>query len=225
MLFDEAYSLFLKKHIRLRKGECRQRLEDGLGYAEKLFLMNVWWPLFQQFQHLHPEYEVYDFKDGKRYIDFAYIRPNFKICFEIDGYGPHAKDISRWQFSDQLTRQNHLVIDGWHIIRFSVDQVQNEPRQCQQTSQLVIGRLLGQAIDNTPLSIHEKEVVRLALSKGKSITNKEVQARLGLSDKPVRKILKDLVEKGLLSPTSRNARRIHSYQLTERFRSPFLKQL
>ncbi|WP_252183434.1 hypothetical protein [Rossellomorea vietnamensis] len=75
--------------------------------------------MFQHFRFLHPEYEINDFKDGKRYLDFAYIRPTMQICFEIDGYGPHLQKISRWQFSDSLERQNQLVIDGWTVIRFS----------------------------------------------------------------------------------------------------------
>ena len=73
-----------------------------------------------------------DFKDGKRYLDFAYIRPGFRICIEIDGYGPHLKNSSRWQFSDSLERQNQLVIDGWTVLRFSYDQVKEKPRRCQQ---------------------------------------------------------------------------------------------
>ncbi|WP_426901554.1 hypothetical protein [Rossellomorea vietnamensis] len=42
--------------------------------------------MFQHFRFLHPEYEINDFKDGKRYLDFAYIRPTMQICFEIDGW-------------------------------------------------------------------------------------------------------------------------------------------
>jgi hypothetical protein len=70
-----------------------------------LSLGNVWWPLFHHFDHLHPEYEVDDFMDGKRYLDFAYIRQGARIYFEIDGYGSHLKGVSRWQFADHLERQ------------------------------------------------------------------------------------------------------------------------
>ncbi|MFC4769981.1 DNA-binding response regulator [Effusibacillus consociatus] len=108
MTFDEDHSEFIKFHQEKRRGERLRRLKAGHGHAEKLFLQQVWWPAFGQFNHLHPEYEVYDFKDGHRYLDFAYIRPYFRVAFEIDGYGPHGRDLSRWQFSDQCQRQNHL---------------------------------------------------------------------------------------------------------------------
>ncbi|WP_232490211.1 hypothetical protein [Neobacillus cucumis] len=49
----------------------------------------------------------------------------------------------RWQFSDNLERQNQLVIDGWIVIRFSYDQVKEQLRRCQQIVQQVIGQWLG----------------------------------------------------------------------------------
>jgi very-short-patch-repair endonuclease len=143
MDFEETYRSFIKYHLRMRKGERYRRLKEGHGNAEKMFLNQVWWPLFHQFQYLHPEYEVDDFKDGKRYLDFAYLRSRIRVSFEIDGYGPHLKNIGRRQFSDNLDRQNQLVLDGWIILRFSYDQVIEKPRRCQQVTQHIIGKLLG----------------------------------------------------------------------------------
>jgi hypothetical protein len=37
-------------------------LERGHAHGEKLFLQNVWWPMFSHFDHLHPEYEVLDWR-------------------------------------------------------------------------------------------------------------------------------------------------------------------
>lgn len=75
MDFEREYQSFLEGHVRKREGERLRRLQEGHGKAEKEFLKNVWWPLFHHFHHLHPEYEVNDFKDGKRYLDFAFIQP------------------------------------------------------------------------------------------------------------------------------------------------------
>ncbi|MEH7275419.1 DNA-binding response regulator, partial [Neobacillus vireti] len=175
-------------------------------------LKQVWWPLFSQFRYLHPEYEVDDFKDGKRYLDFAYIRPAIRICLEVDGYGPHLKNISRWQFSDSLERQNQLVIDGWTVIRFSFDQVNEKPRRCQQIVQQVIGRCLGDELDQTSLSFLEKEVLRLAIRKGEAISPIEVEKYLKLSDKTVKKVLSELVDKKMLIPAS-GTKRVRTYRL------------
>ncbi|PTY79465.1 hypothetical protein B5V89_05780 [Heyndrickxia sporothermodurans] len=219
MGFKEEYQAFLNAHLQARTGERLRRLQEGHNQAEMLFLKKVWWPLFYHFQYLHPEYEVNDFKDGKRYLDFAYIRPGIRICLEIDGYGPHLKNISRWQFSDSLERQNQLVIDGWTVIRFSYDQVKENPRRCQQIVQQVIGRWLGDELDQASLSLLKKEVLRLAIRKGETISPIEVEKYLKLSDKTVKKVLSRLVDKKMLIPAS-GIKRIRSYRLGDRVKHP-----
>jgi very-short-patch-repair endonuclease len=219
MGFEEEYQTFMNAHLQERNGERLRRLQEGHNEAERMFLRQVWWPLFYHFRYLHPEYEVNDFKDGKRYLDFAYIRPAIRVCFEIDGYGPHLKNISRWQFSDNLERQNQLVIDGWTVIRFSYDQVKEQPRRCQQIVQQVIGRWLGDELEKTSLSFVEKEVLRLAIRKGEAIFPIEVEKYLKLSDKTVKKVLSQLVDKKKLIPAS-GTMRIRSYRLGDEVKHP-----
>ncbi|MCM3664477.1 DNA-binding response regulator [Mesobacillus subterraneus] len=219
MGFEEEYQTFMNAHLQKRNGERLRRLQEGHNEAERMFLRQVWWPLFYHFRYLHPEYEVNDFKDGKRYLDFAYIRPAIRICLEIDGYGPHMRNISRWQFADNLERQNQLVIDGWTVIRFSYDQVKEQPRRCQQIVQQVIGRWLGDELDQTSLSLVEKEVLRLAIRKGEAIFPIEVEDYLNLSDKTVKKVLSQLVDKKKLIPAS-GTMRIRSYRLGEEVKNP-----
>lgn len=214
MDFEEVYQGFLTDHILRRNGERRRRLQEGMGNAEKMFLKQVWWPLFHHFHHLHPEFEVNDFKDGKRYLDFAYLRAKVQICFEIDGYGPHLRNISRWQFSDSLERQNQLVIDGWTIIRFSYDQIMDQPRRCQQIIQQVIGKQLGEELEYLPLTFLEKEILRFAFRKEAPITPAEVEQLLSVSTKPAKKALAGLVQKGILRPAS-GSHRIRSYRIME----------
>ncbi|MBM4761696.1 DNA-binding response regulator [Bacillus sp. B15-48] len=221
MGFEEEYQAFMNTHSQARTGERLRRLQEGHKHAEILFLKQVWWPLFHHFRYLHPEYEVDDFKDGKRYLDFAYIRPAIRICLEIDGYGPHLKNISRWEFSNSLERQNQLVIDGWTVIRFSYDQVKDQPRRCQQIVQQVIGRWLGDELDQTSLSFHEKEVLRLAIQKGEAITPIEIEKYLKLSDKTVKKVVSQLVDKKMLIPASGVAR-VRSYRLGDHVKHPTL---
>jgi very-short-patch-repair endonuclease len=219
MGYEEEYQTFMNAHLQARSGERLRRLQEGHNQAEMLFLQEVWWPLFYHFRYLHPEYEVNDFKDGKRYLDFAYIRPSIRICLEIDGYGPHLKNISRWKFSDNLERQNQLVIDGWTVIRFSYDQVKEKPRRCQQIIQQVIGRWLGDELDQTTLSLVEKEVLRLAIRKGEAISPSEIEEYLKLSDKTIRKVLSQLVDKKMLIPASGTIR-VRTYRLGDQVKHP-----
>ncbi|TYS14126.1 DUF559 domain-containing protein [Rossellomorea vietnamensis] len=219
MGFEEDYQAFIDAHLQERSGERLRRLQEGHQHAEMSFLKQVWWPLFHHFRYLHPEYEVNDFKDGKRYLDFAYIRPAIRLCLEIDGYGPHLKSISRWQFTDNLERQNQLVIDGWTVIRFSYDQVKENPRRCQQIVQQVIGRWVGDEMDLSTLSLVEKEVLRLTIRKGDAIFPIEVEKDLKLCGKTARKVLSQLVNKNIMAPAS-GVERIRSYRLGDQVKHP-----
>lgn len=210
--FDEAHDQFMNGHIQIRRGERARRLQKGHGHAEKLFLDHVWWPAFGHFDHLHPEYEVTDFKDGFRYLDFAYIRPGMQLAIEIDGYGPHLRDISREQFSDQCRRQNDLIIDGWKILRYSYDDIREIPRFCQQKLQQFMGRWLGDEQRSIEADWREKEMIRLFLKHAVPVTPGEVCIHFGVKSKTARKWLQGLMIKGWILPVG-GSERIRSYKL------------
>ncbi|WP_308638331.1 hypothetical protein [Paenibacillus silvisoli] len=144
MTFQNAYQQWLDRQVAEPLSEGQQhRLAEGHGHAERMFLQQIWYPAFRHFDGLHAEYEIADFKDGSRYLDFAFVREPIKLAIEIDGYDTHLGKANRWQFSDNLMRQNHLVIDGWHILRFSYDDITSRPRMCEQLLQQYMGCWLG----------------------------------------------------------------------------------
>lgn len=212
MLFNQQYDTWWKRQLSDGSGERRRRLKEGHGYAEKLFLEQVWWPAVGHFEHLHAEYEVYDFKDGTRYLDFAYIRLPIQICIEIDGFGPHNRDINRRQFADGLVRQNHLVIDGWKVIRFAVDDVRERPRHCQQTIQQMMGRWFGGEQFPETLTWKQRDILRFALHKKLPVTPREIGDRLSVSDRYARMLLRQLVDAKMMLPAS-GKERVRSYRM------------
>ncbi|RKN85541.1 DNA-binding response regulator [Paenibacillus ginsengarvi] len=222
MSFDRHYERFLQRHLHSRSGERLRRLTEGHGHAERTFLERVWWPAVGSFDYLHPEYEVADFKDGTRYLDFAYIRPPLRVCMEIDGYGPHLRDVSRTQFADQLWRQNDLEIDGWRIIRFAYDDVEQKPRRCQQTIHQWMGLWCGaDTTANDALSRTERRLAEIALRKLAPVTPKEAGERLGISTRHARTLLQRLVSASVLLPAS-GERRIRAYVINPNGRQLFL---
>lgn len=108
--FDHAYRRWMEEHFRAAKGEGKRKLLDGLSFAEHLFVRQ-WWEAFGNFDHLHPQYEIRDFKDGVRFIDFAYIYAGVRLCIEIDPFGTHVRNLTRWEYDDGLDRHNDLVLD------------------------------------------------------------------------------------------------------------------
>ncbi|OAS17098.1 hypothetical protein A8708_02450 [Paenibacillus oryzisoli] len=207
----------MQEHTKKRKGERLRRLLEGHGHAERLFLKQVWWRALGDFLYLHPEFEVKDFRDGTRFIDFAYIRQGLKLAIEIDGYSTHASQISRTQFSDSLTRQNHLIIDGWKVLRFSYDDIKNHPRMCEQIILQFIGKYFsdqhGGQEQIGELSIIEQTICRLALSYEKAISPRYVSEYFQFGIKKSRNILHEMMEKELLLSAGVGQQRIRYYRL------------
>ncbi|MDQ0113929.1 DUF559 domain-containing protein [Paenibacillus harenae] len=142
---DQAYGKWIASHMEKRDmaSERRRRLVERNDHGEHSFVRNVWWPVVGSLDDLHPEYEVNDYRDGSRFLDFVYIRGGERISIEIDGYGGHHRDASRRTFGDDRFRQNQLMLDGWKVIRFSYDDVVDKPRQCQQFIQQMLGKFYG----------------------------------------------------------------------------------
>ncbi|MBW7474589.1 endonuclease domain-containing protein [Paenibacillus oenotherae] len=216
MGFQYAFDHWIEKHIGLRKGENKRRLAQGLGHAEKLFLKQVWYPAFRQFDGLHPEYEVADFRDGSRFLDFAYFRFPLKLAIEIDGYGPHATHSSRWHFADSLMRQNHLVIDGWRVLRFAYDDVSDKPRMCEQVIQQFVGSWIGSNSPAKPAGaadIIETEVLRLAIRLERYLRPSDVCQLLQIRHDKARSILHSMVKKQTLLPAGKGTQRIRCFKV------------
>jgi very-short-patch-repair endonuclease len=212
MEFQEACELYIWEQKRIRNGKGMHRLREGLGISERRFLEHIWWTAFGHFRHLTLEFEVRDFKEGTRYLDFAYIRGHFKACFEIDGYEPHGRNVSRGQFTDNLRRQNDLIIDGWKIIRFSYDDIAHNPRICQRTIQQLLGRWLGESNNHLRLTPEEKEIIRYAARTTGFITPFEIKDLLDISSKYARKLLHRMVDLDILKPIG-GRERIRGYEL------------
>ncbi|CAH1192030.1 hypothetical protein PAECIP111891_00178 [Paenibacillus allorhizoplanae] len=211
--FISLYDTYVDKHLKLRTGERHRRLLEGLGHAEKLFLEKVWFPAFDHFEFLHPEYEVKDFRDGTRFIDFAFIRQSLKLAIEIDGFTTHVQ-LSRSQFADQLIRQNHLTLDGWKILRFTYDDLKDRPRMCIQMLQQFMGRFLGVAqAASIPMNALEKEIIRLALSNDSPIKPLHVSKLLEISNRKSCLMLKSMCKKSLLQPAGKGTSCVRSYKL------------
>jgi predicted DNA-binding protein (UPF0251 family) len=213
MTFDEAVQLWLEKQIKESKGERRRRLKGGLTYSTTLFLRLVWWPAFRNFDHLYAEYEVKDFKDGVRYIDLVYIQPMFRIAIEIDGFGPHERDVTREDYADERDRQTDLCIDRWELIRFSTDRVKQKPRTCEARVRLMLDACRGEAQWAVGLSLEEMEIVRLARRNVLGIRRAEVEERLGIGNRTAGKLLHELVRRQILKSAESGRERIHRYML------------
>jgi hypothetical protein len=177
---------------------------------------NVWWPLMGSFEHLHPEYEVYDWNRKSQFLDFAFVVANAKFGIEIDGFQSHIKDMDREKHSYALNRDNFLTGIGWKMLHFSFDDVQRRPDIAQMLLQLALAPyLIRSQVNLAPtLHAHEREVLRPAWSLGRSIRPIDVKNALQINFRTARNRLQALAAKGLLEPLS-TGNGVRRYRLTE----------
>ncbi|UNK21372.1 hypothetical protein MNQ98_23135 [Paenibacillus sp. N3/727] len=154
--------------------------------------------MFGNLDHLHPEYEVYDWNRKLQFLDFAFMPPFGRFGIECDGFQSHVKDMDRERFSYALNRDTFLTGMGWKMIHFSFDDVQNRPEVCRMLLQLVISPYLLRNKTVSSISPVERDVLRLAWSMGKPLRPKDVVDCYQVNFRTARKWLQVLVEKGLL---------------------------
>ncbi|MWC29719.1 hypothetical protein [Paenibacillus sp. MMS18-CY102] len=213
MGFEQAYEVFIEHHTACRTGERRGRLVRGHQFAEKLLLQQVWWPLFGTLEHLHPEYEIYDWNRKSRFLDFAFLPTYGKFGIECDGFQSHVKDMDREKFSYSLNRDTFLTGMGWKMLHFSFDDIQNRPEVCRMLLQLAIGPTCCEARQSGLQSMVEKDILRLAWVLARPIRPQDVIERFDVNFRTARNWLRSLTDKGLLSPIEDRGRKVRAYAL------------
>lgn len=207
--FELEYEQMMADAIKRSRGERKRRLQEEHAHAEKL-LAYVWWQAVGNLKNLHPEYEIRDLRGTIRYPDYAFLpSPVFRLVLEVDGFGPHWRDISRWRFDDNDERQNLLLMDGWKMLRFSYDGVAEKSARCQQTILMAFakwGRPVGG--EQAELNVYERAILHYAMTMDVvRLTAKLLEQNLDIHRRTASQYLNTLANKGLLvsilSPTGR----------------------
>ncbi|GIP04756.1 hypothetical protein J28TS4_31630 [Paenibacillus lautus] len=210
--FDQQYELWIHTNILNEKNPRRlEILNKGLGHGTVEFLRSVWFPAIGHFNDLHPEWEVRDFSNGYRYLDLAYMPGDARGGIEIQGYGPHARDLDVRRFKDLCRRHCLLALDGWTFLPIAYPSIVEEPKQCQQLILSFVGRFVATDVPAS-LSWLEAEAVRFARRLLRPITPLELAAHLRVSDRHTRRILHKLVELRILDIAS-GEQRVRTYKL------------
>lgn len=176
----------------------RELLENGLGHGTREFLRNVWFPAVKSFNHLYPEWEVRDFNNGYHYLDLAYMPVgDVKVGIEIQGYGPHARDLDVRRFKDLCWRHSLLALDDWIFVPVAYLSITDEPKRCQQLVLSIIGKFIAM---EAPVDLNwlEAETIRYARRMIHPFAPTELATHLRISDQHARRILNRLVELRLL---------------------------
>lgn len=200
MAFEQAHAAFLQGHLQTRTGERRGRLERGHREAEKLFCQKVWWEVQGNFDRLHPEYEVVDWRGLSYFCDFVWLAGPVKLVIEIKGFGPHVRDMDRQKYCNELNRETFLTAMGFQVICFAYDDVANRPELCITLLRMVLNRYLPANSPADALSIHEREILRLSCMLARPLRPVDVETHLFLNHRTAVRTLQSMCGKGLLKP-------------------------
>ncbi|MFB5677871.1 transcriptional regulator [Paenibacillus terreus] len=211
--FDEVYQEWMEQQISEEKSpRRREMLRKGLSRGSIDFLRLIWFPVIGSLNHLYPEYEIRDFNNGYRYLDFAYMPGNVKGCIEIQDYRSHARDIEVSRFKDLCMKQSLLVLDDWLFLPIAYLSIRDDPGVCKQLVLSYVGKFLSSAVPSG-LNWAEAETLRFAHRLLRPFMPAELSDHLLLSEHRIRVILRGLVEKDLLEVAS-GKQRYRSYRLT-----------
>lgn len=201
--FDEAYEVWM--HSLLEKEtnpRVLSRLEYGLEHGTLEFLRSVWFPVMKNFNHLQPEWEVRDFHNGYRYLDLAYLPGNgVKGGIEIQGYGPHARDLDVRRFKDLCWRHCLLTLDDWIFLPIAYLSIKDEPKRCQQLVLSFMGKFIATDVP-TSLNWLEAETVRYARRIIRPFAPSELATHLRITDQHARRVLHSLNDQQVLHVAS-----------------------
>jgi hypothetical protein len=210
--FEQKFDEWIKYHIYEEKNRRRREiLEKGLGHGTVEFLRLIWFPAVGNFDYLFPEWEVRDFNNGYRYLDLAYMPGGAKGGIEIQGFGPHARDLDVRRFKDLCWRHSLLALDGWTFLPIAYLSIKDEPKRCQQLILAFIGKFISTDVESQ-LSWLEAEAVRLARRLLRPVTPLEFANHLKISDRHARRLLHKLVNLQILTVAS-GKERVRSYKI------------
>lgn len=189
----------MQKNVELKQNyRRRELLNKGLGHGTLEFLRSVWFPVTRNFDHLYPEWEVRDFNNGYRYLDIAYMPDSsVKGGIEIQGYGPHARDLDVRRFKDLCWRHCLLTLDDWIFLPIAYPSITDEPKRCQQLVLSFIGKFIATDVPKQ-LNWLESEAIRYARRHLRPFTASELASHLRITSQHARRILHKLVEFQLL---------------------------
>jgi len=215
MDFEKAHEAFIMHHLERRTGERRGRLERGHRYGEKLFLKNIWWPLRGNFDDLHPEYEVLDWRGRSYFADHAFIPGSMRLIIEFKGYETHVTNMDRKTYCKELNRELFLEAMGFRVISLAYDDVVEHPDLCIMLLRTLISRYEPNKQQPDMAVFEENEVIRFAVFLARPIRPIDVADHFNINHRTALGIIYRLCQKRWLAPIIRgDNKKVLQYQLT-----------
>jgi predicted transcriptional regulator len=217
MSFKQEFAKLLEKQKKMATGQRLEMLNRDLSGTEKL-LEVVIWPILHSFEGIVLEYELVSLTGVKVYIDAFYV-PLF-AALESEGFVVHAEKVTRDRFSFERMKVRTITLQGFNYLPFSRDGLDKKPDICIRSMYELLGRY-SITTDKCfmELSVYEREVLRYGLTVNRPFRVSEIQQCLQLGREACRKVLRSLLDLGLVKSNIEYVQRMHTFILTAKGRS------
>jgi hypothetical protein len=219
-MFEEEFNKFLDAQRRSASGQRLEQLHKDLT-GEKKLMKEVLWPVLKSFDGLTMEHQLISTTGVKIYLDVFYLP--LGIAFESEGFVVHAENITRERFMFERMRIRTIAMYGYKYIPFSWDELDKRAEACRRSVYELLGRFSSTAgLAHSELTVFEREVIRYALYLNRPLRLKDACYCLQLKEEHTRRVLRKLMEKKLIKPTSKGTLRHHEYDIEEKARNYML---
>lgn len=226
MSYEEMARKWISGHLEKRSGERLDALKRGHGYGNQLFAERIWWSLVGDFQGLHPEYEVKDWRGRSYYVDFMWIVGAHRIVFEIMDYGSHGTDRSKYR--QDLNRGLYLQSQDCLLFLISLDELKENPgfilaalRTTLAPYLLAEGKISRRNRGDADFIKIEREIMRIAIRHNRILRPGEAAKELEVHVMTVVKYCRALVAKGKFRAIAKGgSQRVTSYEYIGTLQSP-----
>ncbi|MFC5469266.1 hypothetical protein ACFPPD_11090 [Cohnella suwonensis] len=209
------YEKLLERQKLTAKGARLEQLNKQ-SEGERKLLTEIVWPVRRSFEGIVLEKEFVTMTGTKAYID-AYD-DNVRFGLEAEGFASHAENITRPRYDFEKMRIRSMGALGILYVPFSYDEMDKKPDLSRRTLFELYGKFGGGfAKDRSAakLTLFENEVIRHAMWLARPIRLRDVSECLEIGEDTSRKIVRSLVSKGMLRPTTHSMQRTHSYELVD----------
>lgn len=220
MSFEVEHEKWMKLHVSKRNGERRDALLRGHGYGNRLFVEKIWWTLAGNFDGLHPEYEVADWRGRSFFVDLMWISGGERFAFEIMDFGSHGKDRTKYRMD--LNRGLFLQSQQCCLISISLDEIKENPSFVQSILRNMLTSHLVKDVKRLDYGGHyakiEKKLIQYAIRNNRVIQPAKAARELELHKQTVIRYCGVLASKGKLLPVpSGESGKIYQYKYTGSF--------
>jgi DNA-binding MarR family transcriptional regulator len=217
MMFEEAYQRFWESQVKGASGQRLEMLHRDLSGTKKM-LEVVHWPILKTFAGLVLEYEMSSSTGVRIYGDV--FQPDIETVYEAEGFVSHAEAITRDRFDFEKMRIRTFANYNYGFFPFSWDELTKKPEACRRSMYELLGRYGNvDGIELMELPVNEREVLRCFMFVTRPFGLEDVSHCLQLHSNTCRRLLRNMLVKGLIESVGEGEQRIHFYKLSEKGKS------